>query len=359
MASPSKTVEFFHLKIERLNPYGVGVAFRDGLKHLVPGTLPGEEVEAVVLSKRKDAVACSPVRITKTHPERVAPACPLYGSCGGCDLQHASYPEQLRWKSERVRELFGARGETRVEPIVPAPEPYGYRNRVTLHHDGNRIGFHRANSREIVPTRSCPIASAAVNAKIAALGETPMTGPESFEIREDGGNAFVQVNSAQNANLIAQVSRLTDAKKTQRILELFAGAGNFTFALAGACREIVAVEGNPEAVATANRSRKERGIKNASFSHEPVHDAVFRLAQDCASFDAVVCDPPREGLRETAALLPRLNPRRIVYVSCEPKSLIKDAGELKKRAYRLSSVVPVDMFPQTRHVEIVALFEKP
>jgi 23S rRNA (uracil1939-C5)-methyltransferase len=347
------------LRIERLNSYGVGVAYRDGVKHLVPGTLPGEDVEAVFRNERKGAVYADLIRVVVASPARVTPICPHYLACGGCDLQHVSYGEQQALKTGWVREWFKNGPKTRVDEIVPAPSPYGYRNRVMLHHDGKNFGFHRADSRRIEPVRSCAIATAAVNAKIAALEEkNVLKGPASFEIREGSGLGFVQVNAAQNENLVSRVIAALQLKKTWRVLELYAGAGNFTFALAGACRETMAVEGDADAVAAAGRMRKELKAKNVSFTHESVYDAVFRLVQEHETFDAVLCDPPREGLRAAAGLLPKLNPARIVYVSCEPRSLLKDAEALFSRGYALSRVVPVDMFPQTRHVELIAVFER-
>lgn len=346
------------LHIERLNSYGVGVAYRDGVKHLVAGTLPGEDVESVFSAERKGVFHDALVRVIAASPARVEPACPHYGVCGGCDLQHVSYAEQLALKTGWVRAWFKNRPETRVADIVPAQNPYGYRNRVTLHHDGKNFGFHRADSREVEPVRFCAIATAAVNANIAALDDGALKGPTSFEIREESGSGFIQVNTAQNETLVRRVAAALETKKTWRVLELYAGAGNFTFALAESCRQIIAVEGDASAVVAAGRLRKALRARNVSFACEPVYDAVFRMVQESAAFDVVLCDPPREGLRAVAGLLPKLNPRRIVCVSCEPRSLLKDASELTRRGYVLSEIIPIDMFPQTRHVELIATFEK-
>jgi len=347
------------LSIGRVNAYGLGVAVRGGLKYYVPGALAGENVEARVVKKRGGATLCKLVRIIAASPERVNPVCPLFGLCGGCDLQHASYAEQLKLKQNWVSEIFSRFTETKILPIAASPQQWHYRNRVTLHHNGQVIGFHKRLSHDIVAVKNCPIASAAINVKLARLSSELLTGPGAVELREDDLlGSFTQVNTLQNETLLRIVAELVKGKKSQKILELYSGHGNLTFTLAGLAREVLAVEGDAQAVKRAEERRIAEKIKNVSFVHGPAFEFTYELAEKYRQFDVIVCDPPREGLRDVVKLLPRFSATKIVYVSCEPHVLAREAQVLQSKGYTLKTLAPIDMFPQTRHVEVVAEFVK-
>ncbi len=278
--------------------------------------------------------------------------CPVFGVCGGCDLQDKPYAEQLKLKqSWVVKALQGL--DCRVAPIIASPKAFGYRSRVTLHRQGEAIGFYKRASHDVVAISHCPLASDAVNLKLSRVTAQDFSGAATLELRDDNGAGFTQVNAEQNQNLIKTVTGFVGAGKRLKILELYAGGGNLSFALAKDHGSVLAIEGDAAAITCARRTK----TKNISFLHSPVHDAVFDLGQKLENFDIVVCDPPREGLTKTAALLPRFKASRIVYVSCEVNSFVKDARVLIERGYVLKEVVPLDMFPQTRHVEVVGLFE--
>ncbi len=303
-----------------------------------------------------------PVNATQKWQERLpnepdaAPECEYYGICGGCDLQHWSYERQLAFKEDRVRKIFQKFKDVTFHKVVPSPRAYGYRNRVTLHSDGKEFGFYKKNSHDVVAVKSCAIASAAVNEKIKSL-QTLAAG--DFEVREDDLRAaFIQINAQQNENLIATVTSAARGRKSRRVLELYCGAGNLSFPLSEIAREVVAIEGIAVAVSAAEVRRITEKNKRIKFVHGDVFQEVYKLTHDYQNFDVVVCDPPREGLRGVAALLPKLAPEKIIAVSCEPNTLARDGDVLQDKGYRLAEVTPLDMFPQTRHVEVVAVFVK-
>jgi 23S rRNA (uracil1939-C5)-methyltransferase len=344
------------LHIDRVNVFGLGVAQKDKQTYHVPFVLAGEEVEVMPRGKKRDVVTCELVRVIAPSPKRALPPCEIFGLCGGCELQHVSYDEQLSLKASWVKEMFVKFPHAEIASIVASPNEYFYRNRITLHRDGNQIGFHKRFSHDVVPVKKCWIASEALNEKIKNLS---LPQEQECELREDDfKSSFVQVNSLQNENLIRTVASLATAKKSARLLELYAGQGNLTFALSEIAKTVLAIEGEKAAVAQAEARRIALQNKSISFQCAPVYDALFSLAEAYEVFDTVVCDPPREGLRDATFVLPRLKPQRIVYVSCEPYALVRDAVTLESKSYKLKKIVPLDMFPQTHHVEVVALFEK-
>ena len=170
---------------------------------------------------------------------------------------------------------------------------------------------------------------------------------------------FIQVNAGLNQKMIARAMELLDPQPSDRVLDLFCGLGNFTLPLARRAGQVVGVEGDAGLVARARENALRNGLANVEF-----HAAD--LAKDVASepwlkpgFDKLLIDPPRAGAAEVLAQLPLKGIRRIVYVSCHPGSLARDAGFLvTERGYRLVAAGAMDMFPQTAHVESIALFEK-
>jgi 23S rRNA (uracil1939-C5)-methyltransferase len=170
---------------------------------------------------------------------------------------------------------------------------------------------------------------------------------------------FIQVNPEVNAQMIAQAVQLLKLKGDERVLDLFCGIGNFTLPLAGKCAEVIGIEAVDSMVQRGRENAAKLGIKNAQFTAANLLTMTeHRLNQTCGKIDAVLLDPPRDGAKEIIAKLPQLSPKRIVYVSCNPATLARDAKVLLAAGYQLDSVGVLDMFPHTAHVESMALFIK-
>lgn len=169
---------------------------------------------------------------------------------------------------------------------------------------------------------------------------------------------FSQVNAEQNGRLIKLVLSLAGPAAGKRILDLFCGMGNFSVPLAIAGAEVTGVERNRESIARARINAATAGAAGTVFVDSDVWSAVRRYLHQQAAFDIVLLDPPRNGLGRESALPADLAPEKILYVSCDPATLVRDIGVLTARGYGLTSVTPVDMFPQTHHIESVALLEK-
>lgn len=348
--------ETLTVRIDRINRFALGVAESPYGPVRVPCTLPGEEVRIRLLTRKHGIWEAELSEVIHPSPLRVPAPCQHFARCGGCDLQQMDYDSQLKLKNEWVQSALHKIQVGMLSDISPSPSPFGYRNRITLHHDKKAWGFYRRHSHTLETVRHCPIASTALNHRLSQLCDNVLQGPESFELREDDATSFVQVNSAMNALLIQEVLRATAGNRRQRILELYAGAGNFTFALAAQCREIIALEGNADAVNQAELRLKNLQQAKISFVQREILAGVHEWIEQAERFDTIVCDPPRGGLGAVAALLPRLGATRIVHISCDLDAFVRDAHNLIHQGFSLRTVTPLDMFPQTRHMEIVGEF---
>lgn len=353
-----RVMDALTLQIDHLNPFALGVAHHNGTKYYVPFVLPGELVRARPRLKRKSGLLCELVEVLEASEDRAPPLCRYYQSCGGCDLQHMSYAVELRFKQAWIGELARLFVRTAIAPIIPSPTHYRYRNRITLHSNGSQIGFYRRGTHDVIAIEDCVTASQKLNEKLQTLSLSAFAEGENFELREDEGRSFRQVNTAMNDVLLKVVKDFSGGRKSQRVLELYSGRGNMTFALAEISREVVAVEGSAEAIAHAEERRRELGVKKVKFVQSDVFQAAYKFKQDYENFDLLVCDPPRGGLGNVATVIPELGAQKIIYVSCDFFTLERDLTLLSQNGYQITRIQPLDMFPRTHHIELVAEAER-
>ncbi|ADW17093.1 RNA methyltransferase, TrmA family [Desulfobulbus propionicus DSM 2032] len=410
----------------------------DGMKVMVAGVLPGERVTVRETRIHRGYKEASLVRVEEPAPERILPPCPHYGLCGGCDLQHGSYPTQLAIKRSILDEALR---RSRLDlppdhpgPALSSPQPFGYRHRLRLHLDQvGRLGFHQGGSNEVVPIRRCLLATEPINRAIGALVDagwparlrelvsavelihspaddrvilvlqaTAALRPDSAAdlvtalnrladntivqaepIGRSGDRAraadlcqdfavlghayrlcwdhrcFFQVNVRQNPRLIELALGLLPLSPPPRAaLDLFCGMGNFSIPLGLMGTQVSGVEHNRTSVHWAEHNSRAAGLTTARFRSADVGQALRSLVARKARFDCVLLDPPRQGLGKTAALLARLGPQHILSISCDPATLARDLALIVQNGYRIVQVTPVDMFPQTHHIETVALLER-
>ncbi len=361
--------------IDRLAYGGEGVGRNEGKVIFVPGTAPGDKVLVRVTSDGGRFERGQLVSLLEKSPTRVEPLCPVFGTCGGCQWQHLSYATQVKMKAEIVHETLVRMGQIvhpPVLPIISASDPWNYRRRIQLKIDPEgKIGFYAAKSHQVVPFEECKIADPQLNKKLAEI----RLGAEKFEsgfellmsnhgvevIKDSGGEkVFSQVNREQNRHLIDTVINFVfgNAHKafTERntLVELYAGSGNFTFPLAEKAGRLIAVEENPCAIEKAELESQARKISNIQWIKGSAEWGLKKIYRRKIAVDTLVLDPPRRGAHEILDLIPLIRPRTIVYVSCDPTTLARDLKVLVRRHYRLDKVQPIDMFPQTYHIESVA-----
>jgi tRNA/tmRNA/rRNA uracil-C5-methylase (TrmA/RlmC/RlmD family) len=327
----------------------------------------------------------------------VAPRCPLFGTCGGCQLQHVPYDEQLAWKTGEVRRLLAEAvpdATVDVAPCVGSPRVYGYRSKLTPHFQRPRpdrplrIGFLRADPpRRTIDVPSCAIATDAINARLtevraqvvdAARAGTYRRGATLLlrdaasgvttdfraVITEEVGDLrlrflagdFFQNNPFLLPALVAHVAAEARASGARVLVDAYCGSGLLTLAAAPGFERAFGVEVSPSSVAWARENAATNGRANCTFLAADATAIFAALPADVRGADAaVIVDPPRKGCSpEFLAQLVAFAPRTIVYVSCNPETQARDLGPLAAAGWRLAKAQPFDMFPQTRHLECVA-----
>ena len=344
------------LTIESVGYGGAGVGrLPDGRVCFVHGTLPGERVQVRITKEKKNHAEAGVARILEASLRRVAPKCPVYGECGGCALQHASYDLQLEIKTAQVRELlrrFAKLPDAPVDQILPSPAEWGYRNRISIHADHQRIGFFHRKSRDLVDVAHCPLASEEVNARLAELRQNPPRGETPLTLRETGAPfGFSQVNTAAAELLAATVIEMCGSGEW--LVDAYCGSGFFAKRLLEHFQKVTGLEWSQGAVAEAKRSATEK----ETYLPGAVENSLARVLSEAPlAGTTLLVDPPAEGLSpDVARAILENPPARLVYVSCDPATFSRDAAKFLER-YRLERVQPVDMFPQTAEIELAALF---
>jgi len=389
--SPPELVE---VELTAIGPRGEATGTLDGVAVSAAFGLPGERAVVEVYTRAGDRVYGRVVDVLRPAPDRVAPACPYFGSCGGCQWQHMPNEQQLVHKREAVvAHLSGEEGrfvDPLVLPTLPAPHPYGYRNhgRFSIGRMYGELGFTTYHQHRFFRADVCPIMHPRIEAVLGASqrrvkghqlavrvgvqtgdllvnpeqddAELPYeSGQTTFEEELLGKRyrvsapAFFQVNTLQAERLIVTTQAALALGPDDVLLDLYCGVGAFGLALAGDVRRVVGVEESAAALKDARHNAETQGVTNIEFLAGRAEEILAGLAE---RVDAVIVDPPRVGCRPGAleALL-RLAPRRLVYVSCDPASLARDLRVLVDGGFTLRQVQPVDMFPQTTHVETVTL----
>lgn len=392
-----------HGEVEKLVFGGAGLIRHEGKTVMLPWVAPGERVEFKIAKDHKQWAEGELISVEEPSSERAEPFCDVYGRCGGCQYQHMNDEFQRLQKAsillETLERVGGIRPELPVE--ILSGESRGYRNRVQVHLDGTRIGYHAASSRRLVPIDDCPIASPALNQAIQALkhmareqrfprfvesielfsneretllniletkgaqrrvakwfidwcaDRIPGSAQSALVYRVAGldfqvsHRSFFQVNRFLIETLVERVLRHANGP---RALDLYSGVGLFAVPLSKKGIITTAVESSASAV---------RDLEANAANHSARIDAVranvdaFLSAAQTAP-DYVIADPPRAGLGKLVVQdLLRLRPRHLALVSCDPATLARDLKALLAGGYRIHDLSLVDLFPNTAHIETV------
>lgn len=379
---------------------GEAVGRLDGKAVFVAGGIPGERVAVRVVTDKGSWARAELVGVLDASPDRAEPPCPAFGTCGGCQWQYVSYERQLEAKREivasQLRHLGGI-DDVEMQPTVPSPAPYGYRNRMSFRVVDGRPAMFRKRSRDLVPIDACLLLEPGLQRLFGRLGDltgirrlTLRTGvrtgdrlvvvegvvPEdastwgSAVARRSGrrlspvlgrpfitelvdttrfritGDGFFQVNTDGAEALVAAVREVLEPVSGAALLDGYAGAGLFAATVGANAGTVTAVETSGQSIADLRVNAPTAKVLRGRFE-----DLTY------ARHDLAVVDPPRAGLGEAGvAAVIRAEPERLAYVSCDPAALARDARLLQSVGYRLVSVTPVDLFPQTWHIEAVAGF---
>lgn len=410
------------LEIESIAQGGDGVGRHEGYVIFARGGLPGERVRVALEMRKKDFARGRVVEVLQPAPERILPRIPDADHMPWQHITYeAQLRFKQAIVQEQLRKLAGTEGE-KVAPVLPAATPWNYRNTARLHvqhnqQQGLQIGYYAAGSGAVRDIADDPLLLPVLNESLAALREVlhhheqealavcgvTLRGSATYgqvaavlhgtggdvrrlatrwhrqvpcmvgcipaasalTLREDLGRvtfllspeSFFQVHTAQAETLLAVVRKGVQLRPGERLLDAYSGAGTFALPLAEGLREVVAIEENTAAVNDGTRSAHHNGIAHVCFLAGRVERVLPTLRGE--SFDAAVLDPPRRGCHpEALAALAALAPPRLAYISCHPGMLARDVRVLLDGGYRLAWVQPVDLFPQTPHIECVALLER-
>jgi tRNA/tmRNA/rRNA uracil-C5-methylase (TrmA/RlmC/RlmD family) len=352
---------------------GEGVGRVDDFVVFIPFVITGETVEAEITEVKKNFARAKLLRVVTPAPERVTPECKYFGACGGCQYQHLDYAAQLRVKQKQIADLFERVGKISravVAPVIPCPVPYGYRNRIMIRSQWNgpakklEIGFIRTDNKFVEDITECKIAEPALNEQILHVRAHPppkggikvvlRVQPENWEVPPD---SFFQNNFFLLPKLVATVREFLAAGGARHLIDLYCGVGFFGIEAAAVVDSFVGVEYDKLAIAAARKNAAAREIHNGEFIAAQVENILPELLKKFSpEKTAVILDPPRKGCwPETLELLRQHRPAQVIYVSCHPATMARDLNIMcADGVFELARVQPLDMFPQTQHVECVA-----
>jgi 23S rRNA (uracil1939-C5)-methyltransferase len=386
----------------------------DGRAIFIPFALHGELVCARLVEEKRGHVRAELLEVLEPAPCRIVPRCPHFTICGGCHYQHLDYPAQLVAKTsilaEQLRRIGGL-VDVPIQPAVASPQPWNYRNQVQFHlTPQGKLGFQRAGSEQVVPVMECHLPEETINQVWPQIDLEPLPGlervslragsdgelllvlessdpqPLEFSVEElpvsavhlgPGGSlvlagsesliidvldrsfqvsagSFFQVNTPQAAALVRHVLQVVGSEPLNTVLDVYCGVGLFSAFLAPLARRLVGIEVSPSAC-------EDFAINLDEFEHVELYEAEAEAVLGAVSFqpDLILVDPPRAGLGQATldGLLAQDAPR-LIYISCDPATLGRDARRLVAAGYHLVQVTPFDLFPQTYHIESVSIWQR-
>jgi len=342
------------------------------------------------------------------RPGNVIPLCPVFKECGGCLYQNIGYPDELAVKEERLKGLFRKSFDLDRQiftPIVPSPKPYHYRNRLDLKLKRTKandvfIGFSPVDKKGVIPVDACFIADQNISdfipeLKRQAIARLPLKyknanltvrsgqngkvfwggiGRRSCQLpasdyfwTDIGGtrifyslDTFFQANSSILPMLLEVINRLAVLSPTATFFDLYSGVGLFGIMLAGKVKQAVMIEDNIASLKAARHNLQHNKINNVEVIEGKVEDHLTeQLKRNKDGTTVAMIDPPRAGLSQKARQLlsQARGLKHILYLSCDPDSLVRDLTDFTQQGWEIKNVIPFDFFPKTRHIETLVLLK--
>tara|TARA_R110000744_G_scaffold139018_1_gene250014 strand:- start:485 stop:1801 length:1317 start_codon:yes stop_codon:yes gene_type:complete len=430
-ASPKKTQTQQHLTVtvSRLDQQGCGVAIHDNKPIFIEGVLPNETVEVKVYEQKSKFSKAKLLHVISANENRAQVKCRHYFQCGGCNLQHMEYQQQLAYKQDQITQLFSRQSLNEnlpwQNPIVS--EPWHYRRKARIGVQYNKrgepiIGFRQRESKHLTDIKSCHVIveafsdifielkevlsklsgkNAVGHVEIIAANENVVVVRQLITLTaqdkllwqdfatknkwlvyiDDGNNVtaliednrlfyaltdsikiefsvdnFIQVNHGVNKQMVEQAQAWLALNKNDIVLDLFCGLGNFSLPIAKQVNAVVGIEGITSMVEKAQENALKNGISNCQFYQADLNNDWQDQAWVTQKYTKVLLDPARAGAYQALTQLLSLNVAKILYVSCDPASLARDAKLLIEHGYKIEKIALMDMFSQTKHVETMVMF---
>ena len=396
--TPFEYHQELELRIDHLANLGMGVGRLDGWVVMVPFVIPGELVKVRIYRNHSHYSEADLLEIIEPSEYRVSPKCALFSACGGCQYQHIDYEEQLRIKTQQVQELLKKNGDIEflVSLAKSSKQVYGYRSKITPHYNrpdknGEQpIGFLKYGRRhDIIDVEQCVIATDAINQALPEMRkkaimeggkkrrqrggtlllretlEGVINNPKAVVSEKVGAltfqfkaGEFFQNNPFILPDLVEFVKSHASNDEITHLVDAYCGVGLFALSLSEVFESVVGVEISEAAIQLAKVNAQIHAIDNVRFQIGKA-EAIFQHIKFSGENTSVIIDPPRKGcdLAFIEQLL-EFNPRKIIYVSCDPATQARDLKYFVEKAYQLKEVQPFDLFPHTRHIESVAILER-
>jgi 23S rRNA (uracil1939-C5)-methyltransferase len=389
----TKTTNNYDVKIEKIVANGYGLAFAEGLTIFVSLAVVGDVVRVRITKKSGKVAFAEIVEIIEPSAFRVEPKCKYFGRCGGCDFQQMSDEAQLAAKLSILQDCLKRIGKINFPheiPIHASPKTFAYRTRTRLTADTrtNKLGFFRRSSNEVFDVDECLVLSEKLQKSLTDLRETlnyDELWASNVEIEMANGDTETSTFSDEilsetkeisskfgefnywfnaktffqgNPNLIEKMieTAIGDAKG-ETAVELFCGVGLFSLPLAKRFEKVFAVESNETSIEFAKKNAELARIENIEFTAQDAGEFFDEFPPQNVEF--VLVDPPRTGVeRTTLDEIINQKPNQISYVSCDPATLARDLKILTENGYEIEKIDAFDLFPQTHHIETIAILRK-
>lgn len=392
--------------ISSVNHQGYGVARINNKVVFVENAITDDVVDIEIVKEYKKYALGEVVNFVSMSKEHIISACPYYDKCGGCQISHITHKAQLDFKKEKMRNIFSRYLDMEISPKIISVNEYNYRNKVVFHIKDGKLGFYEDGTNKLIKIDNCLLLDERINNLIPLFNNLDLTYVEKIMVRvtskevmvvfygfidkidvlkkyvssiilvnikekllygksyikeEVDGlkfiisyNSFFQVNTKAMVRLYDKVLKYANLTKEDDVLDLFCGTGTIGIYLSMYCKSVLGVEIVEEAIKDANINKELNNIDNISF----ICGDVDRVINEKFNQNVLVVDPPRSGLnKNTKNVILNNGFDRIVYVSCDPMTLVRDLKDLSSK-YEFKEITLVDMFPNTYHVESVCLLER-
>lgn len=352
----------YTIKIEALSASGSGVGFivEDTKRAIfIPYSVPGDKLKVKINAHKKAYFEGEIIEILEASEHRIDPVCPYFMKCGACDWLNIAYDKQVEEKKNILNFIFSRKNIYIPDiEVISAKNPLYYRDKIRL-----KNGFYAKKSNEVIAIKEChiikkdfwPLLSKKRDEEECygyCYKKNMVTSKKAFYYVNDLEikylpSGFVQNNLEMNTYL---VNRIIEEVEGDSVLELYCGNGNITLPLSTSVKSIDAIEGDRRSFSLLNENLVANNITNVKSLHQ---DSKVFLDISRKKWDCIIMDPPRKGAED---LLSKaiLRSKKVIYVSCNANQL---ASEIKLSQAKISKLILVDMFPQTRHFEVVAIID--
>lgn len=395
----------FMIEITQLDHNGYGIGKLNNKIVFVKDALPGEIIDIKVISEKKKYIKADVSKYIKKSSNRITPQCPYYKDCGGCDLLHISYTDQLKFKQDKISNIVNKylKSKIKINKIVESNQQFNYRNK-TVFQVKNKLGFFNNESHNLVTIDSCLLSDKLINNAIKYLNKLDLNKINKITLKSNNNKLMVIIDSKYNIDIspIKEISnsiyihnkeynlvykdkfnyqnlnnynflitpdsffqinnnvciKMYDKiksyiKENSNVLDLYCGCGTIGI-YTNKNNHTIGIEKVKSSIESANINKYNNNIENIKFICSDVDKYIDKIN----NIDTIIVDPPRKGIsNKTITNILRIHPKEIIYVSCDPMTLVRDLNCLLD-AYNIIELTPFDMFPNTKHVECVCLLKK-